>query len=132
MMFPLGNVHEQCQGSQIQKQLGMPKKLHFPDCGTKSQVVTQRVEAALSVDTCIHLTVAAQTTHHPVSVHPCQHPHQQHQQQQQHLLNLATPAPETTNTKWAKNLSNKPLTEVKISLLARGSIFCVVPLYSQK
>ena len=44
----------------------MPQNLPLPGCGTKPQVAVQKAEAVLLVGTCIHLMVAALTTHHLV------------------------------------------------------------------
>ena len=44
----------------------------------------------------------------------------------------STPAPDTTNGKWIKNLSSRSLTEAQVTLLAMGPMYTVVSWYSPK
>ena len=86
-----------------------------------------KVEVAMLAATCLHLTVATQTTQHQVPFHP--HHTETSTTTSNHPALLA---PDTTKARWVKSLSTKPLTEVQISLLANGPNSAIVQLYFPK
>ena len=60
MMLTLGNTRPSLMGSRNPdtKESCDTRKLSFPGCGTKPQVATYKVKAAVFADRCIHHIVA--------------------------------------------------------------------------
>ena len=124
------------------------KKISLTTCGKQQQVAVQNDRSSKDfrnmdtsysyyIETWIHHTVATQAMHHQTKVHLLllQQLRQQQQKQQTTTITLTSmlpPTPVSDQARWVKILFNKPLTEAKVSLLARTPNFTVVALYSLK